>query len=81
VFHLLLGLHFHQVEETLYRVHTYFFVRDSPYFKSLLGNGRAKADNAATGEPLFRLDSDVKSVDFERFLSLMYPPCVTRFLQ
>jgi hypothetical protein len=71
----------HQVEETLYRVHTYFFTRDSPHFMDLMINDQTKANNAATGEPLFHLDSDVKSVDFERFLSILYPPCVTCFLQ
>jgi hypothetical protein len=35
----------------------------------------------SAGEPLFRLDSDVESVDFERLLSILYPPCVTRILK
>jgi hypothetical protein len=65
-----------QVEETLFRVHAYFFIRDSPYFKNLLDNSHAEAEVATTQETLVRLGSDVKSVTFERFLSILYPWCV-----
>jgi hypothetical protein len=62
-----------QVEETLFRVHAYFFIRDSPYFKELLALGEINGNPATTEEILVRLDNDVNSVDFERFLSILYP--------
>jgi hypothetical protein len=65
----------YQVEEMLFRVHSYFFVRDSPYFQDLLVI-QSKDGAVATEDMLIRLDNDVKSVDFERFLSILYPPCV-----
>jgi hypothetical protein len=55
----------------LFRVHAYFFVRDSPYFKSLLVF--SEEDITTTEEVVVRLDDDVRSVDFERFLAILYP--------
>jgi hypothetical protein len=65
-----------QAEETLFRVHAYFFIRDSPYFKNLLANSHVEAEVATTQETLVRLGSDVKTLAFERFLSILYPRCV-----
>jgi hypothetical protein len=70
----------YQVEETLFRVHAYFFVRDSSYFSELLAV-HTETDATVTDDKLVRLDEDIKSVDFERFLSILYPPCVITLLQ
>jgi hypothetical protein len=66
---------FYQAEETLFKVHAYFFIRDSPYFKDVLVNDYTKAEVAATQQVLVRLGSDVKRVDFERLLAILYLRC------
>jgi hypothetical protein len=60
-----------QAEETLFRVHAYFFVRDSPHFKNLLAVSEESV--VATEKEVVRLDNDVRSIDFERFLTILYP--------
>jgi ABC-type transport system involved in cytochrome bd biosynthesis fused ATPase/permease subunit len=63
-----------QVEQTLFRVHAYFFMRDSQYFNDIVISNRANVDSAVTAsEMLVRLNGDVRKVDFERFLSILYP--------
>jgi hypothetical protein len=44
-------------------------------------NDHTEADILNPGELRLHLDRDLNSVDFERFLSILYPPCVTKFLQ
>jgi hypothetical protein len=61
-----------QVEDTLFHVQTFFFVRDSPFFRDLLSRLRS----ASTPDPIVYLERDVKRVDFERLLSVLYPPYV-----
>jgi hypothetical protein len=50
-----------QAEETLFRVHAYFFVRDSLHFKNLLAVSEEGV--VATEKEVVRLDNDVRSID------------------
>ncbi|KZP15384.1 hypothetical protein FIBSPDRAFT_1048175 [Athelia psychrophila] len=53
-----------RVENTLYNVHRYFFVRDSPHFRAILqGND--------TTNPCVL--SGVNCADFDEFLAILYP--------
>jgi hypothetical protein len=69
---LLTSLKIHQVEDTLFYVDKFFFIRDSPFFKRLLVCDGTNACFAPVQKPI-RLESNVKSVDFERLLSILYP--------
>jgi len=60
------------VEGTLYRVHRYFFCRDSSDFKDRLSRLSTQLESTPDSPPVIQLD-DVKSVDFEAFLSVLYP--------
>jgi hypothetical protein len=62
-----------KVENHLYKVHEFFFLRDSEKIRSLLEE-HSVVDAGTTGEgvPL----RDIKSIDFERFLTILYPPYV-----
>jgi len=53
----------------LYRVHRYFFYRDSSEFRSRL----SPLDTQAPSSPVIIPLEDVKSVDFDAFLSVLYP--------
>jgi len=57
------------VEETLYKVHRYFFQRDSSIFASIFSDsvGRGSSDD----DPISLVKVTVK--DFDRFLSILYP--------
>lgn len=61
-----------QVENHLYRIHSYFFERESLFFRqkfqSAEGEERGSSDNNA-----YTLE-DVKSEDFARFLWVFYNP-------
>ncbi|KZP10455.1 hypothetical protein FIBSPDRAFT_833449 [Athelia psychrophila] len=59
------------VENTLYRVHRHFFVRQSPVFRDMLSvpSGSDKEEGLSDDAPI-RLP--VESLDFERFLWLFY---------
>ena len=63
-----------QVDGTLYCVHRYFFCRDSTYFSTRL-------DQLSIREHEFLAIiislGDVERKDFEAFLSVIYPECVT----
>lgn len=65
-----------QVEDVLFRVHRYFFGRDSSYFRLKLPQPSSPGDSSLKGSsdnnPLV-LD-DVLKVDFERFLWVFYNP-------
>jgi BTB/POZ domain len=52
----------------LYRVHRYFFLRDSAYFRDLV-----KGDLA--GGPTVRpfMLNNITGVEFDAFLSILYP--------
>ncbi|KAI0295263.1 hypothetical protein BC826DRAFT_968513 [Russula brevipes] len=54
------------VEGVLHRVHRYFFYRDSSEF-------RRRLSRLATSSPAIIPLEDVKSVDFDAFLSVLYP--------
>ncbi|KAH9976100.1 hypothetical protein BGW80DRAFT_1157200, partial [Lactifluus volemus] len=55
----------------LYRVHRYFFCRDSSEFKERLS--RLSNQKGPSPHPVISLN-DVKSADFDAFLSVLYPP-------
>ncbi|KAJ3753976.1 hypothetical protein EV360DRAFT_52505 [Lentinula raphanica] len=63
-----------QVEDTLYRIHKYFFQRDSPVFGAMFSlpvpNGE-QPEGDVDGRPI-HLDG-IQCVDFDRLLSVMYP--------
>ncbi|KAI0250056.1 hypothetical protein BJV78DRAFT_1323137 [Lactifluus subvellereus] len=61
-----------QVEGILYRVHRYFFCRDSNEFGERLSRLSAQQGPSSTPGPIISLD-DVKSADFDTFLSVLYP--------
>jgi hypothetical protein len=63
-----------QVEKTLFRVHSYLFVKDSIYMQGIIAQHCASvaAGSAYATQPI-RLEEDVKVVDFERLLSIIYP--------
>ncbi|KDQ58991.1 hypothetical protein JAAARDRAFT_205981 [Jaapia argillacea MUCL 33604] len=56
------------VENTLFKVHAFFFQRDSSRFKDLPSKAVCPLTNP------IHLDN-VTSVDFERFLGVLYPTC------
>lgn len=72
-----------QVGQTVFRVHQYFFIRDSAYFRDLINDRSASScpdtfakgpTGRSTGPLLIRIsDEDVTSLDFERFLGIFYP--------
>ena len=64
-----------QVEAVLYRVHRYFFCRDSNNFKDRLSRLSMQLEATPDSPPVIQLD-DVKSVDFDAFLSILYPQYV-----
>jgi hypothetical protein len=59
-----------QVDGVLYRVHGYFFCRDSNEFKDCLSG--LSTQQASSSAPIIPLEG-VKSVDFDAFLSVLYP--------
>ena len=61
-----------QVDSILYRVHRYFFCRDSNEFVTRLS--RLPTQEQAS-PPVISLEN-VKSKDFDAFLSILYPLCV-----
>jgi hypothetical protein len=61
-----------QVDGILYRVHRYFFCRDSNEFITRLS--RLPTQEQASS-PVISLEN-VKSKDFDAFLSILYPLCV-----
>jgi hypothetical protein len=65
-----------RVEDILFRVHRYFFIRDSEFFRKKLPHPQSPGDSAKEGSsdsnPLV-LDDALK-VDFERFLWVFYNP-------
>ncbi|KAF9523837.1 hypothetical protein CPB83DRAFT_774781 [Crepidotus variabilis] len=62
-----------EVENTLFKVHKFFFLRHSEFFRTLLGSRPAVAPpNIAH----FKLN-DVKKQDFERLLYVFYPTSLT----
>lgn len=61
-----------QVDSILYNVHRYFFCRDSDEFVTRL---RRLPVQEQASPPVISLEN-VKSKDFDAFLSVLYPPCV-----
>jgi hypothetical protein len=60
-----------KVENHLYQVHEYFLARDSHKFCDLLAEPHPSTTNDAAHQAIFL--RDVKSIDFERFLTVLYP--------
>ena len=61
-----------QVDGILYRVHRYFFCRDSKVFMTRLSRLPAQEGSSP---PIISLEN-VKSKDLDAFLSVLYPLCV-----
>ncbi|KDQ58990.1 hypothetical protein JAAARDRAFT_649751 [Jaapia argillacea MUCL 33604] len=58
---------FFLVDRRLFKVHSFFFERNSAYFRTLLSENRQSSDS----NPI--LLDDVAAVDFQRFLRMLYP--------
>jgi hypothetical protein len=64
-----------QVEDTLFRIHRYFLIRDSAYFRSKLPHPPSPGDSSKGSSDNNPLDlEDALKVDFERFLWVFYNP-------
>jgi len=64
-----------QVEDTLFRVHRYFLIRESAYFRSKLSHPPSPGDSStgsSDNNPLVL--EDALKVEFERFLWVFYNP-------
>jgi len=61
-----------QVEGTLFRVHKYFFERESEFFRQEFEAAGSQGDGHSD-QAAFRLD-DVKVSEFERLLWVFYNP-------
>ena len=62
------SLHYHQLDDgTLYNVHRHFFERHAPRFAELYLRGEQ--------QDILEIH-DVSSIDFQRFLSIIYPTCL-----
>ncbi|KAH9998844.1 hypothetical protein BJV74DRAFT_767551 [Russula compacta] len=60
------------VEDILYRVHQYFFCRDSNEFKDRISQLSTQQEHGSSSLPVISLHG-VKPVDFDAFLSILYP--------
>ena len=60
------------MDDILYRVHRYFFCRDSNIFKTRLSRLPVRETSSL---PVISIEN-VKSQDFDAFLSILYPLCV-----
>jgi hypothetical protein len=68
-----------QVENNLFRVHRYFFTRDSLYFQDKLPHPPPPGEfSKGTSDNNPFVLEDVLKVDFERFLWVFYNPWVQR---
>ena len=56
-----------QIEHKLYKIHRYFFERDSTYFRSILESHRGLDDQSPLALP------EVTCSDFDEFLAILYP--------
>ena len=68
------------MEDTLFRVHRYFFTRESAFFRSKLPHPPPPGEftkGSSDAHPLVL--EDTLEVDFERFLWVFYNPCVYGF--
>jgi hypothetical protein len=68
-----------KVEKTLYRVHRYFFERDSSIFASMftLPSAAGERPEGELVENPIVLEG-ITSTDFDRFLCILYPRCISR---
>lgn len=65
-----------QVENHLYRIHSYFFERESLFFRQKLNSSTSSGDQQELGSNdhnAYTLE-DIKSEDFARFLWVFYNP-------
>ena len=67
---------FIQVEQTAFRVHRFFFERDSPYFHRLLNPAIPGDEKKGTSDLDPLVIDDVPLEEFEMFLWIFYNPCV-----
>jgi hypothetical protein len=68
-----------QVENTLFRVHRYFFLRDSAYFREKVPQPPSPPDLSSgpgSSDKLPLILDDASKVDFQRLLWVFYNPYV-----
>jgi len=69
-----------QVEDTLFRVHRYFFIRESAFFRSKLPHPPPPGEFTKGSSDVHPLVlEDTLEVEFERFLWVFYNPYVHSF--
>ncbi|KAL1660247.1 hypothetical protein GGF50DRAFT_119111 [Schizophyllum commune] len=69
------GLKTFQVENTLFRVHTYFLVENSAVLRSMLAIGLADtAEGSSDAHPIVL--REVKAADFSLMLNMFYTPAI-----
>jgi hypothetical protein len=70
-----------QVEDTLFRVHRFFFTRESAFFRSKLPHPPPPGEFTKGSSDVHPLVlEDILEVDFQRFLWVFYNPSVYSFL-
>ncbi|KAF7295952.1 BTB domain-containing protein [Mycena kentingensis (nom. inval.)] len=66
-----------RVENTLYRIHRYFFQRDSPVFAAMFSLPQPQIGGPHEGAPEHPENpiilEGVRAIDFDRFLGVLYP--------
>ncbi|TRM57636.1 hypothetical protein BD626DRAFT_574274 [Schizophyllum amplum] len=72
------GLKTFAVENTLFRVHTYFLIEHSAVLRDMLSIGKADGGEGASDDHPIVLPGQVKAADFELMLSLFYTPAFGR---
>lgn len=65
-----------QVEDTLFKVHGYFFTRGSTFFHSKLRHPPPPGEFRGVSDVHPLVLEDIRKLDFERFLWVFYSPCV-----
>ncbi|THU87349.1 hypothetical protein K435DRAFT_573070, partial [Dendrothele bispora CBS 962.96] len=66
---------FFLIEQNHFRVHRYFFERESPYFKAQLATPASPgASRQGTSESTAIVLNDVRAADFAKFLWVFYNP-------
>jgi len=63
-----------QVVDTIFRIHAYFFERDSPDFKEILSKGPPNGPRMGSNEDNAIFVKNCTVEEFERFLWVFYIP-------
>jgi hypothetical protein len=65
------------VKDIVFQAHSHFFTRGSESFRRIFEEHNQSFDDGHVRRVQVSIkDGDIEAVDFERFLSVMYPSCV-----